>query len=102
MTVAAARPLTRISTWGNSEAVRIPRGTLRAAGLLSGDDVEVVVNERNNIELVPAAKAHRRVLPKRGVNFDTLFAHWEPSAQSATIPWPDDELVGAEREAWAQ
>ena len=102
MITVSSKPQTKISTWGNSDAVRIPCAILRAVGLLSGDDVELVVNERNNIEIVPAGKAHRSVRPKRGVTFDALFAGYEPQRQDSTPAWPDDGMVGAELEAWAR
>ena len=104
MAVAAASSSTRISVWGNSDAVRIPRGALRAVGLASGDSVEVVVNERHNIELVPKQRAHRRIRPKKGVSFDTLFAGYEPPATEPRVGecWPDDSMVGAELDAWSR
>ncbi|MDO4289978.1 MAG: AbrB/MazE/SpoVT family DNA-binding domain-containing protein [Eggerthellaceae bacterium] len=102
--VAAQR--TKVSSWGNSEAVRIPKSILRAAGLSSGDDVDVVVNESGNIELVPMERAHRRVRPVRGVTYETLFSGYkgDPIADSQRA-WPDapngvDGMVGAEKAAW--
>lgn len=91
---------TKISSWGNSEAVRIPRGILKAAGLASGDDVSVSVNERGNIELVPQQRAHRRVKPARGITYESLFAGYEGNAISASKSAWADGFVGAEREAW--
>lgn len=91
---------TKISPWGNSEAVRIPCVILKAAGLASGDDVNVSVNERGNIELVPQERAHRRIKPMRGVTYDSLFAGYEGNAAfDSKSMWPDG-VVGAEREAW--
>ena len=102
--MAGTAQATRISSWGNSEAVRIPRSLLRTAGLKAGDDVDVVVNERSNIEIVPKKKAHRRVKPAKGVTFDALFAGYEPPSKPIdySSPWLDDELVGAEYEAWSR
>ena len=102
MITVSSKPQTKISTWGNSDAVRIPCAILRAVGLLSGDDVELIVNERNNIEIIPARKSHRSVRPKRGVTFDTLFSNYESQEHGAAPAWPDDEMVGAELEAWAR
>lgn len=102
MAVTAARPLTKIATWGNSEAVRIPRSVLRAVGLGAGDDVEVRVNERNRIELVPKQQVHRRVRPTKGVSFDSLFAGYDPAKLPPAPAWPDDDFVGAELEAWSR
>lgn len=95
---------TKISSWGNSDAVRIPRSLLKRVGLSSGDGVDVVVNERNNIEIVPRSRVHRRVKPMRGITFDSLFAGHDPSAwkADASPAWPDDDMVGAEFEAWSR
>lgn len=98
----SSKPQTKISTWGNSDAVRIPCAILRAVGLLSGDDVELIVNERNNIEIVPAGKSHRSVRPKRGVTFDALFSGYNPQVHSPTPAWPDNDMMGAELEAWTR
>ncbi|WP_165171025.1 AbrB/MazE/SpoVT family DNA-binding domain-containing protein [Adlercreutzia sp. ZJ242] len=98
MTTAAQR--TRISSWGNSEAVRIPKGILKAAGLSAGDDVDVAVNERGNIELVPKERAHRRVRPARHVTYESLFAGYEGDARAdSACAWPD-AMAGAEGRAW--
>lgn len=102
MIAVSSNPQTKISTWGNSDAVRIPCAILRAVGLLSGDDVELVVNERNNIEIVPAGKSHRSVRPKRGVTFDALFSGYESQRQPIAPAWPDDDMMGAELKAWAR
>ena len=95
---------TKIASWGNSDAIRIPRAILKSAGLASGDGVEVVLNERNNIEIIPKARQHRRVKPMRGITFETLFAGYDPSktAGSMSPAWPDDNMVGAEFEAWSR
>lgn len=94
---------TKISSWGNSDAVRIPQSLLRVAGLSSGDSVRIVVNERNNIELVREASPHRRVKPLRGVTFESLFGGPFPdvSQRGGGSPWPDDGFVGSELEAWS-
>ena len=102
MITVSNKPQTKISTWGNSDAVRIPCAILRAVGLLAGDDVELIINERNNIEIVPAGKSHRNARPKRGVTFDALFSGYEPRKRDAVSAWPDDEMVGAELEAWTR
>ena len=96
--------MTTIATWGNSEAVRIPRAVLRQAGLRSGDEVSVRVGEGGCIEIVPSRAAHRRVAPERGVTFDTLFPGFDPKTSTAYRgqAWPDDDLVGAEWDAWAR
>ena len=96
---------TTIRTWGNSEAVRIPRAILRLAKLGGGDRVAVDVNERGNIEISPIGQRHRRVAPKRGVSFSSLFKGYEPppnATATAGNAWPNDDLVGAEWDAWTR
>lgn len=92
---------TAIAAWGNSDAIRIPRSLLREVGLRKGDNVELKVNESGRIEIVPEARAHRRVEPARDVTFDSLFKDYVPAAcDPSADAWPGDEFVGAEREAW--
>ncbi|MBQ9068901.1 MAG: AbrB/MazE/SpoVT family DNA-binding domain-containing protein [Eggerthellaceae bacterium] len=91
---------TAIAQWGNSEAVRIPQPVLRLANLKRGDQVTAEVNERGNIELIPVERAHRRVLPKRGVTFETLFAGYDASRTAPSEQWPTDDMLGAEWDAW--
>ena len=94
---------TTIGTWGNSEAIRLPRAILRLAELGKGDRVALEVNERGNIEISPAGQTHRKVAPKRGVSFASLFKGYEaPAATGGNGAWPNDDLVGAEWDAWAR
>lgn len=44
---------TAIAGWGNSVAIRIPKHLLKDTGLNKGDAVNLEVNERGNIEIVP-------------------------------------------------
>lgn len=99
MGVAVAQK-TKVASWGNSEAVRIPKGLLRSAGLASGDEVNVSVNERGNIEIMPEAKAHRRVRAARGVTYESLFdGYTGGAALGEACDWPD-VMVGAEKRSW--
>lgn len=100
--VGMAAVATKIAPWGNSEAVRIPRSILRIAGLATGDSVDVTVNERNNIELVRIGAEHRRIRPTAGITFDSLFAGYKPTDKPMPAAWPNDDMVGAEFEAWAK
>lgn len=43
----------QLAKWGNSLAVRLPRGCTRAAGLHEGDQVEAVIAQEGTITLVP-------------------------------------------------
>lgn len=93
---------TKVSTWGNSGAIRIPRHMLKTVGLSSGDNVNVVVNERNNIEILPKKRDHRCVKPAAGITFDSLFAGYDSVDASLSSPWPSENMVGAEFEAWSR
>lgn len=100
--MAAGSAATKIASWGNSDAIRIPRAILKGDGLSSGDGVDMVLNERNNIEIIPKTRQYRRVKPMRGITFDSLFAGYDPSetGNNMSFGWPDDNMVGAEFEAW--
>jgi antitoxin component of MazEF toxin-antitoxin module len=88
-------------TWGNDDlTMRIPRDVLSAAGLSSGDIVDVQVNERGTIELVPRASC-RVGTRRRRVTFDELFRDYRGAGESLADPWGSDELVGAEKDAWS-
>lgn len=91
---------TAIAAWGNSEAVRLPRDIMRSAGLRKGDKVEFAINAAGRIELVPEKREHRRVVPAKGISFETLFGNYDDSA-TAVAAWPNDDLYGAEWDAWS-
>ncbi len=102
MIQASSAQSTRVASWGNSEAIRIPQSILRAAGLAPGDRVEIVVNERHNIEVFRKAPEHRRVRPAEGITFDTLFAGYNSETCPTSEPaWPDEDMQGDEFEAWS-
>ena len=103
MEATALSQPTKIAPWGNSDAIRIPRLILRKAGLATGDLVDIVINERNNIEVMGKKEAHRCVKPARGITFDSLFASYQKEApKTVSGGWPTDDMVGAEFESWAQ
>lgn len=52
----------RVSKWGNSLAIRIPRDVVEALGLKEGDSVQVAAADRHRIEL--ARKPSREELLK--------------------------------------
>lgn len=99
---------TAIASWGNSEAIRIPQDMLRRAGLHKGDRVTFEINERGNLEIVPEEKEHRHVAPARGVTYESLFKDYDVSAAvkmpmpEGECTWPDDDMAGAEYEAWSR
>lgn len=92
---------TSIATWGNSEAVRLPKGILAKVGLSAGDVVDLVVDGDGRIVIVPEKKAHRKVAAKEGVTAASLFSGYTSDRYDASGAWPSNELVGAERDAWS-
>lgn len=93
---------TPIAAWGNSEAIRIPREILRSVGLRKGDRVGFEVNARGRLEIVPEEEMHRRVVPARGVTFESLFRGHEDAGGSSADAWPNEDMVGAEWESWSR
>lgn len=98
---------TAIGKWGNSDAVRIPKSVIARAGLRRGDMVNFIVTGPGQIT-VYREDEHRRVVPAKGVDFNTLFSKYEGDAQAALADqkaagpaWPDDDLVGAEWDVWS-
>lgn len=92
---------TAIATWGNSSAVRLPQDVLGAVGLKTGDKVDVTTGPNGVIIIMPAAKAHRKVTPEQNVSFASIFSGYDRGQRHTTDAWPTDEMVGAERDAWA-
>lgn len=92
---------TNIASWGNSEAVRIPKSVLRAIGLSAGDGVRIGTTARGSIELVPVKRDHRCVQPKRGVTFESLFGNSYPDPVDSGPAWPTEDMAGVELEAWS-
>jgi len=92
---------TTIASWGNSEAIRIPRGMLQLAGFSKGDPVIIELNSRGNLEIRLVKDGHRHVEPTPGVTFAKLFEGYEGGRENTSDPLPDDEPMGAERDAWS-
>jgi antitoxin MazE len=40
-----------VSKWGNSLGVRIPAATVKAMGLMEGDEVEITIQRKPDVEL---------------------------------------------------
>lgn len=94
---------TKIATWGNSDAIRIPRSLLAATGLRAGDQVELTTTPRGGIEinrLVPT-QPHRHVRPKNHVTFEDLFAEYDGGRLDNVDAWPQDEMTPTERRSWS-
>lgn len=94
---------TNIATWGNSEAIRIPKALLAVSGLKPGDRVQLRTVAEGRIEVVrvPRQQAHRHVRPTRHVTFDELFAEYEGGRLDNLGAWPEAEMTPAEREPWS-
>lgn len=92
---------TTIATWGNSDAVRIPRDVMVGSGLKTGDRVDVTIADRGVVVIRLAGTPHRHVAPAEGVSFESLFSGYAGERATSTDPLPEDDLVGAERDAWA-
>ena len=90
---------TTIASWGNSEAVRLPKEQLRLVGLGKGDIVDFIVNERGHLEIVPE-QTFRQGQRRRKVSFDELFKDFEVVNTPREDPWGDDGFVGDEEKAW--
>ena len=89
------------STWGNSEAIRLPKSLLRLAHLGKGDKVNLFINSEGHIEIAPMEEIHRHVEPMKGVTFESLFRSYAPKSDSQNNdPWNGLPAMGAERELW--
>lgn len=92
---------TTISTWGNSEAIRVPKEILRKVGLSQGDVVDFAVNERGRLEIIPQLNCREGSRRKR-VTFNELFHDYDGPPLHNEDPWGDETFVSAEKEAWLQ
>lgn len=90
----------KVSSWGNSQGVRIPKSVLAEARISVGDSIEIVVTDEGFIQI---SKAHRHVPADRSVTLSSLVGEGpEAVPVDDGKAWPTDDLVGAEREAWQQ
>ena len=78
-----------VRKWGNSAAVRIPRGILEAAGLSLDDSVEI--REEGGSIVIERARTRYRLE-------DLLKAHQSlaPAADAGDKAWMEDAPVGRE------
>ena len=68
----------RVSKWGNSLAVRLPRNLVEALGLSPGDELEIIASEQGSItvrrdqsrELAVERMRNRALDFPRGYKFD--------------------------------
>ena len=79
----------RVSKWGNSLGVRLPKAAAEAAGLTEGSEVDVVVEGRE-LRLRPAVRIPRYLLADMMAEMDRLG----PENRPPLVDWGPD--VGAE------
>ena len=90
---------TTISSWGNSEAIRMPKEMLRQVGLRQGDVVDFEINERGHLEIVPK-KTYREGVRRRRLTFNDLFKGYSGKPLNNEDAWGDESFIGAEKDAW--
>lgn len=86
-----------LAKWGNSAAVRIPKKVLEILDIAIGDALDLTA-EDGCICIMPIKSEHRKVKPARGISYSNLFAGYEASYRA--VAWPDENMTGAEEEAW--
>jgi antitoxin MazE len=73
----------RVAKWGNSLAIRLPDAVVKALGLKTGDEIEIVVTGTRQFEVgrdrtreraLARLRALKKPLPK-GFRFDREEAH---------------------------
>ena len=66
----------RVSEWGNSLAVRLPRALVDDLGLKPGDDLQIVAATSKRIEVVKDIRRERAVdrMRARGLRFPAGYA----------------------------
>ena len=66
----------RVSEWGNSLGVRLPRALVDDLGLKPGDDLQIVAATSTRIEVVKDARRERAVdrMRARGLRFPAGYA----------------------------
>lgn len=89
----------KVSTWGNSQGVRIPKVILDQVGISVGDCIDILVTDEGYIQI---SKAHRRVPADRSITMESLLDGMKSSdIPPAEDPWPSDVMIGAEKESWS-
>jgi antitoxin MazE len=76
----------KISKWGNSLGVRLPRAAIEATGFAEGAQLELEIDGRE-LRLKPAR-------PVKRYRLEDLVAEMKPENQPALVDWGPD--VGAE------
>jgi len=79
----------KISRWGNSVAVRIPKAVLEQAGLCEGQTVDVVAGD-GTISVRPVSRMPKRTLAELVAEMERLG----PESRPESVDWGRD--VGAE------
>ena len=61
----------KLSNWGNSLAIRIPRNILNALNLEKGDKV-IIKQHKNEIIITPAKKTYNLTTMLKSINSDNM------------------------------
>jgi antitoxin MazE len=87
---------TRLCSWGTSQAVRIPKSICDEAGIVPGDELDLVAlfeNGETSI-VIKGSGAHRSFAAAPRASLRELFANYQGDYQPEELDWGSD--VGAE------
>ncbi len=78
---------TTIQKWGNSHAVRLPKGVLEAADLRENDRIEI--NAENDTIVIRRANKRHKKLEERlaGYTGDYSPSEWDTGASKGNEAW---------------
>lgn len=78
---------TTIKKWGNSQAVRLPKGILESATLHENDRVEIKA-EKDYIVIRPANKKHKTLEERlAGYTGDYKYSEWDTGEPQGKEVW---------------
>jgi antitoxin MazE len=92
---------TKLSAWGTSQAVRIPKEICEEAGLAVGDEVDMITyHDANGVSIVIRGTqgAHRNFKAAPIVTIKDLFQDYVGDYHGEELDWGND--VGAEVLEW--
>ena len=78
---------TTIQKWGNSQAIRLPKGILEVAALHENDKVEI--KAENGCIIIRHANKKHKTLEERlaGYNGDCTSAEWDTGSPNGKEVW---------------
>ena len=77
----------RVSKWGNSLAVRLPKTLVEQLGLKEGDELNVVAARQDVIEVETREQQRRRALARMAERNWTLPADYKFDRDEANARW---------------